>query len=339
MRFANPLLFNFMWLIPVISLLHFYAKKRRERTAATLGDSVLVERLSISLHRRRRGQKSFFLIAGMVFLVLAATRPQYGTKVRVVEREGVDVVVALDVSKSMLAEDVRPSRLVRARNEVSTLIEKLRGDRVGLVAFAGDAFVQCPLTLDYSAARMLLDGMDTRSVPEPGTGLAKAIAVATSLFPKKSDRGKALVLITDGEDHVGGEVDAAREAANQGVRIYCIGVGSRGGSPIPIRNSQGYLVEYKKNDSGESVMSRLNVETLQAVATISEGSYHASTPGQVELDVVLDGISRMDKTLFGSRQFSEAEERFQYFLLPGIVLIMLSVFLSDRRRKAKDDAR
>jgi len=333
LRFASPILFQLLWLIPALLFLHRYAGWRRRQAAVRIGDAALVEKLSSSVNRRRRGQRSLLLLVGLALAVVALARPQYGSKVRVVEREGVDVIVALDVSKSMLAEDVKPSRLVRAKGEVSTMIERLRGDRIGLVAFAGDAFVQCPLTLDYSAARMLLDGIDAATVPEPGTALGKAIEVSTSLFPMKSDRGKALVLITDGEDHLGGEIEAAREAANRGVRIYCIGVGSPGGSPIPIRDLRGNLVEYKRTEGGESVISRLNVEALQAIATISEGSYHASTPGQVELDVVLGGIDNMEKTLFDSREFSEAEERYQYFLLPGLLLITASAFLNDRRRE------
>ena len=335
MRFAEPLMFHLLWLVPAVVFLHVYAGWRRRQTAARIGDVALVAGLSRSVSRRRRGQRSFLLLGGLTFAVVAAARPQYGSRVRVVEREGVDVIVALDVSKSMLAEDVKPSRLVGARGEVSTLIERLRGDRIGLVAFAGDAFVQCPLTLDYSAARMLLDGMDPASVPEPGTAIGKAIEVSTSLLPVKSERGKALVLITDGEDHLGGEIDAAREAAGNGVKIYCIGVGSPGGSPIPIRDSRGNLVEYKRTEDGGSVISWLNVEALQAIATISEGSYQVSTPGQVELNVVLDAIEDMDKTLFDSREFSEAEERYQYLLLPGMLLITASAFLNDRKRDAK----
>jgi Ca-activated chloride channel family protein len=322
-----------LWLIPSILLLLVYAGWRRRLAIARLGDPVLVLRLSGSLNGKRRRQRFFLLLTGLTLAAIATARPQYGAKVKVIERKGVDVIVALDVSKSMLAEDVKPSRLVRAKNEISTLIEKLRGDRIGLVAFAGDAFVQCPLTLDHSAARMLLDATDTYTVPEPGTALGKAISVAASLFPKQSDRGKALVLITDGEDHLGGEIEAAREAASAGVRIYCIGVGSAGGSPIPIRDSRGNLVEYKKDETGGSVVSKLNTQTLQAIATISEGSYHASTPGQIELDVVLDDIDRLQKSLFGGREFTEAEERYQYFLLPGLLLMMVSAFLNERRRQ------
>jgi Ca-activated chloride channel family protein len=322
-----------LWLIPGVLPLLVYAGWRRRLAAARLGDPALVSRLSRSLNSRRRRQKSFLLLTGLTLAVIAAARPQYGAKVKVIERKGVDVIVALDVSRSMLAEDVKPSRLARAKSEISTLIEKLKGDRIGLVAFAGDAFVQCPLTLDYSAARMLLDATDTYTVPEPGTALGEAISVSSSLFPRQSNRGKALVLITDGEDHLGGEIEAAREAASTGVKIYCIGVGSARGSPIPIRDSGGNLVEYKKDDTGGSVISKLNVQTLQAIATISEGSYHASTAGQIELDVVLDDIDKLEKSLFGGREFTEAEERYQYFLLPALLLMMVSAFLSDRRRE------
>lgn len=306
---------------------------------ARLGDSAQMERLSRSLYRRRRGQRLFLLLLGVGFLTVAMARPQYGTKVHVVERKGIDIVVALDVSESMLAEDVKPNRLVMAKNEVASLIDKLRGDRIGLVAFAGDAFVQCPLTFDYSAAKMLLDAMDTRSVPEPGTAVGRAIDAALSAFPGQGGRDKALVLLTDGEDHTGHPVEAAKKASEQGVRIYCIGVGSRRAAPIPIRDSRGSLIEYKKDRSGEPVMTRLDEKTLQAIATITEGTYHFSTPGQIELDVVLRDIEKMEKTVFGSREYTESEERYQFFLLPGLAAIMLHAFLGERRKESRREQR
>lgn len=333
MRFASLHFFHLLYLIPVLYALYVYAGIRRRQSIERLGDAEQIAKLLRSLNSRRRGQKFFLLLLGVVFIIVAMARPQYGTKLRMVERKGVDIIVALDVSRSMLAEDVKPSRLIRAKSEISGLINKLRGDRIGLVAFAGDAFVQCPLTLDYSAAKMLLDAMDNGSVPDPGTAIGKAIDVAVSAFPQQGSRGKALVLLTDGEDHAGDPVDAARRAAKEGVKIYCISIGSRTGAPIPIRDSEGNLVEYKKDSKGESVITRLNERTLQAISTIAEGTYHATTPGHIELEVVLNDIEKMEKTSFGSREFSDHEERYQYFLLPGLAAMMLHAFLSERKRK------
>ena len=185
MRFASGQFLNLLWLLPVLFAVEFYAAARRRQSLLRLGDAVLMSRLSESLNRRRRRVKFLTLVIAVALLALAAARPQYGTRLRMVERKGIDLVIALDVSKSMLAEDVKPSRLTRARSEIASLIDRLKGDRVGLVAFAGDAFVQCPLTLDYSAVKMLLDAVDVYSVPEPGTNLAKAINVSVSTFPIK----------------------------------------------------------------------------------------------------------------------------------------------------------
>jgi len=186
---------------------------------------------------------------------------------------------------------------------------------------------------------MLLDAMDARSVPEPGTAVTRAIDAALSAFPKQKGRDKALILLTDGEDHVGRPVDAAKKASEQGVRIYCIGVGSRRAAPIPIRDSKGGLVEYKKDRSGESIMTRFDQTTLQAIATITEGTYHFSTPGQIELDVVLKDIEKMEKTMFDSREYTESEERYQFFLLPGLAAIMLHAFLGERKKEGKREQR
>jgi Ca-activated chloride channel family protein len=333
MRFANEQFLHLLWLLPVLFAIEFYAAARRRQSLSRLGDAALIGRLTESLNRRRRRLKFFFLAGAVVLLALAAARPQYGTRLRMVERKGIDLVIALDVSKSMLAEDVKPSRLVRARNEIASLIDRLKGDRIGLVAFAGDAFVQCPLTLDYSAVKMLLDAVDVYSVPEPGTNLAKAINVSVSTFPKGGGRERALLLLTDGEGHMGGEIEAARGAREEGVRIFCIGVGSKGGSPIPLRGPGGDLVEYKKDKEGGSVITRLNEPILQSIATVTEGAYHASTPGQVELGVVLDSIDKMEKTEFGAREWSEAEEKYQYFLLPGLLLLAAFASLGERKRE------
>jgi Ca-activated chloride channel family protein len=332
-RFGSPIYLNLLYLVPIMYCLHIYAGIRRRQAMGRLGDPGQIAKLSRSLNRKRRGQRLFLLLFGVAFIVMAMARPQYGTKLRMVERKGVDIVVALDVSQSMLAEDVKPNRLVRAKNEISSLIDKLSGDRIGIVAFAGDAFVQCPITLDYSAAKMLLDATDIQSVPEPGTAIGRAIQVATGAFPGEGSREKGLILVTDGEDLVSDPVESAKAAAKEGVKIYCIGVGSSSGAPIPMRDSNGNLIEYKKERGGESVMSRLDDRTLEAIAAITDGAYYPSTPGQVELDAVMKDIDRMEKTSFGSRDFSDYEERFQYFLLPGLLAIMLQAFLSERKRE------
>jgi Ca-activated chloride channel family protein len=237
----------------------------------------------------------------------------------------------------MLAEDIKPNRMQRAKHEVSALIDRLQGDRVALVAFAGEAFVQCPLTTDYAAAKMFLDVIDQPL--EPGTAIGRAIETAMSVFQQKERKYKAIVLITDGEDHRSDPLEAARKAAQEGIRIYAIGMGSPGGVPIPIRNARGDLREYKKDRQGETIMSRLDEATLQKVALETDGRYYRSTAGEMELEAVLEELSQMERKELKSRELELGEERYQIFVLAAVLMLAAEAVLGDRKRKhtSEDD--
>jgi Ca-activated chloride channel family protein len=244
-------------------------------------------------------------------------------------------MIVLDCSLSMETEDIKPNRLEKARNQIKNFMKNLRGDRVGLVAFAGDAFVQCPLTLDYGAASLFLDNVDTGIIPEPGTAIGEAIKTAAGAFNKKERKYKLLVLITDGEDHEGDPVAAAQDAAGEGIIIYTIGIGTRKGEPIPLKDDQGKLREFKKDGSGTVVVSRLDEVTLEKIALAGGGKYFRATTGELELDAIHEDIGAMEKKALSGRFFTQMEDRFQIPLLIGILLILGEAFVSNRVRTKK----
>jgi Ca-activated chloride channel family protein len=334
MTFAYAPLLHLLWLVPVALLFFIWTARRRRRALERLIGPRLSGRLAVSVSRRRRAWKAVLILAALLTAVLALARPQYGRKLRMIQRKGIDIVIALDTSDSMLAEDIKPNRLERAKQEISSLIDRLRGDRVALVAFAGESFVQCPLTSDYGAAKMFLDIID-QSI-QPGTAIAKAIQTGTAVFQDKERKYKAIILITDGEDHRSDPLAAAEEAAGQGVRIYTIGVGSPGGVPIPMRNDRGGLVEYKKDRQGETVLSRLDEVTLQRIARQTGGRYYRATTGEMELERILEELEGMEKKELASREYDLREDRYQYFLLATILLLAGEAALGDRRRKGTD---
>jgi Ca-activated chloride channel family protein len=334
MRFAAP---EYLWLLfglPVLAGLFVLSFRRRRRALEALGELRLVRRLTTSASTERRIIKAVLVGVAVLFLVLALARPQWGAKLETVTRRGVDVIIAVDTSTSMLAEDVKPSRMAQARAAVSAFIDLLRGDRIGLVAFAGTAYVACPLTLDYTAAAMFVDVLDTELIPVQGTAIAAAIRAATSAFRQGERRYKVLVLLTDGEDHEGDVMAAARDAGAAGITIFTIGVGGPNGEPIPLRNERGDIIGYKEDRNHRKVTSRLGESDLEAIALATGGKYFRSTPDGIELQRVYEEISRMDQRTMGGRMLSVYEERYQIPLLAALILLALEAALSDRRRSA-----
>jgi len=334
MRFGAP---EYLWWLlaaPVLAALFVLAFRRRRLALEVFGDPALVRRLSTSASLERRIIKAALVVLASVFLALALARPQWGAKLETVTRRGVDVLVAVDTSTSMLAEDVKPNRMAQARAAVGSFIDLLHGDRVGVVAFAGTAYVACPLTLDYTAARMFVDILDVDLIPIQGTAIAEAIRTSVGAFRAGERRYKVLVLITDGEDHEGSVEAAAREAASEGVVIYTVGVGSPSGEPIPLRNARGDVIGYKEDKGHRKVTSRLGEGALEAIALATGGKYFRSSPEGVELQRVYEEISRMDQRTLSGRTLNAYEERYQIPLGVAIVLLGLEAALGDRRRPA-----
>ena len=255
-----------------------------------------------------------------------------GTRVETVKQEGFEIMVALDVSNSMMAEDVQPNRLERAKHGIRTLMSKLQGDRIGLVVFAGAAFLQCPMTSDYSAVELFLSGVDNETVGVQGTEISQALQVALRGFGDKPRDQKVVVLLTDGEDHDDDPVSTARELAKQGIRVYAIGIGTPFGELIPVRDEQGNVVGHRKNSEGSVVMSRLDEVTLQQIAAETNGAYYPSTLGEQEIDAIYQELTRSDKTEFESRQITQYEERYQYVLVFALLFFFVEAIINDRKK-------
>lgn len=331
LRFANPEFFHLFWLVPVLMAFLFWATRHRKRLLQRLGDDHLIAQLTRSISPRKRVWKAVLFLLGYSVLVLALTNPQIGTKLQEVKREGLDVFIALDVSKSMLAEDVAPNRFDRAKQEISNFIDELRGDRVGLILFSSLAFVQCPLTLDYGAAKLFLDESNVGSIPQPGTSISEAIRTAMTSFVSQEQKYKVLIVITDGEDHEDDPVEVAQEAAESGVLIYTVGVGSPAGAPIPEHNQRGQMTGYKKDNRGQTITTKLDVLTLEKIADAANGKFVSMGAAGSGLAQVYEEMMGMEKKELSAREFTQFEDRFQIFLLIALIIFALEMFISERR--------
>jgi len=337
MRFYEPLYLLTLLLIPVLGLFFWWAITRRKQVLARFGDIPLIMRAANGISFKRQASKALLILTAVLFLSLALAQPQLGTHMELMKREGIDIMIAVDVSRSMEAMDVQPgpiSRLEKAKQQIRSLInpERLKGDRVGLVAFAGEAFIQCPLTLDYSAARLFLDAIDTEIIPVPGTAIGDAIRKATSGFNKQERKHKVLILLTDGEDHDTDPLSAAEAARKEGVKIYTVGIGNPDGEPIPIYNKRGERVGFKKDEDGNVIISKMDEATLQKIALETGGKYYRATPSELELDKIFDNIAGMEKKELEGRRVLQYEDRFQWPLALAIVFILIEVFIPERLR-------
>ncbi|MEM1125490.1 MAG: VWA domain-containing protein [Bacteroidota bacterium] len=334
MSWLHPDLLWTLALAPVAVGLLLYAAWQRRRAADRLGDRALVQHLSQSRSPRRRRWKGALQVAGVACLAVALAGPRFGTSLREATREGVDLVIALDVSLSMQAEDVAPSRLERAKNEIKKLLGDLRGDRVGLVVFAGDAFIQCPLTTDYGAVRLFLDVADPSLLPTPGTDFRAALRTALQAFDVAADEegevtSRALLILSDGENHVEGLEALLQEAREAGVVIYTAGVGETEGTPIPLYRN-GRLVGYKEDREGRTVTTRLAEAALQDLAT--DGAYFRIARTSSSLPQFINALERLERAELEADQFETYEERYQWPLALGLLLLLLERLVSDQRR-------
>ncbi len=332
MHFVRPEFLNWLWALPALGIFFIWALRQRRRRLETFVSAALAARLASESSRPRAAARALLLTGFFAFALVALARPQWGMRAETVSRQGVDVVAALDTSYSMDAEDVAPNRLAKAKSEIRGLIGRVRGDRIGLVTFAGSAVIQCPLTLDYGAAALFLDVANPGLIPDPGTSLAAAIQTATSAFIAKERKYKVLVIFTDGED-LEGQVEAAVEKARDaGVIIYTVGIGSLEGKPIPVLDPQGNIVEYRKDTDGQVVVSRLDERSLAVIASETGGKYFRATTSEGELDEICDEVSGMEKKQLESRLFQNYEDRFQYPLALALLCLAAEMWISERRR-------
>jgi len=332
--FERPAYLVLIAVAMALGLFGVWVALRRRRRAARLLSDRFVDRLAPGTSTARPLVQSFLETAGLALFAVALAQPECGSHAELVKRTGIDVVVALDASKSMLARDVEPSRIERARVELITLLDQLKGDRVGLVVFAGSAFIQSPLTTDYEAAKLFLRAVDPLDMPQGGTDIGGALELCRELLENGggASRDRVVVLLSDGEDF-GGEVDepvTALKAA--GVRVYAVGIGSETGEPIPLLDKSGAVAGYKKDDQGNTVLTRLDRAALARIAQATGGLLFYK-PRQVAMTEVVERIDRLQKAEMESRMTVRYEQRFQHFGVPGLALVVAGMLVRSSRRR------
>lgn len=322
---------QYLWLlllVPLFFVVQVMVNKSRRKRIRRFGDEELVNTLMPSYASAKVWVRLSFFSLAFCFLVLAMSRPQRGVRLKEQHMKGAEVVIALDVSNSMLAQDYSPNRLERAKLAISQVSEKLNGDRIGLIVFAGDSYVQIPLTSDYISARMFLNSISTGSVPVQGTAIGSAIDLGVRSFSDQSDHSRAIIIITDGENHEDDPVASAKSAAEQGVRVFTIGVGSKEGTFIPLPDG-GYMTD----EDGNNVVTRLDDVTLQEVAAAGNGIYVQSTNREFGLAPIIEEIQNMEDKVMTTVVYEEYEELYMYFLAVALLFLVIEMLIGDRRSK------
>lgn len=330
LRFAHPEYLYALLILPLLIAIYIWSRRARKRSLRKLGNPELMQQLMQSAGKYKRRIKFGLLLIALALLIMALANPQIGTKLETVKREGVDIMIALDVSNSMLAEDFKPNRLENAKRQISLMLDHLENDRIGIVVFAGASFLQLPLTTDYSAARLFLSAMDTDIVSVQGTAIGSAIRMSMQSFVQGETKYKVIVVISDGENFEDDALDAAKEAASAGIVIHTIGMGSPQGVPIPVYQ-KGVQTGFKKDAEGSVIITRLDEVLLQRIADATKGNYIRAGVRQDELNSIFKQIEGMEKKQIAAKMYTEFEDRFQYPLFAALLLMLMEFFLSERK--------
>ncbi len=334
-RFAHTEFFWALLLVFFLLFLYFYYNRWQKRSQRIMGDDKTVNRLIEHRSDFKPLLKFILLVLAYIFLVIGLVDPRIGSKLEKVKRQGIDIYIALDVSNSMLAEDIKPNRLERAKMAISNLIDKLEGDRIGIIVFAGNAYKQLPLTTDYGAAKLFLSAIDNRIVPSQGTAIGAAINLAAASFDNDK-HNKAIVIITDGENHEDDAVGAAKAAAEKGIKVFTIGMGLPEGAPIPVKDKYGNRSGFKKDKKGNTVITKLNETMLQEIAAAGNGSYARANNAGVGLTKIYNDINKIQKKEIETKQFTDYEDRFQIYIALAIFFLILEVIIVERKSKWAD---
>ena len=336
MHYANPRYIAILiFLTIIVALFYLWALRRRRKLLDRFAEKAMIESIAPTVSLRRKMTKMAIIIMALALMVFSLARPQWGFEWKETKFKGIDLLIAIDVSKSMLAMDVKPNRLERVKLAVKDLVRKLNGDRVGLIAFAGTAFLQCPLTIDYNGFLLTLDDISVNTIPRGGTSISSAIREAVNVFKGQEKKYKTLILITDGDDLEGDPMKAAKEAADDGIKIYCVGVGTNEGSLIPGTDERGSRA-WVADNGGNVVKSQLNEELLKNIAISTGGSYVRATQSDSGLVLLYDkSISKLEKKDIEGKMSKQYQERFQYFLGIAILLLLIEPFISEKKRLAR----
>jgi Ca-activated chloride channel family protein len=330
-RFANPDFLYLLLLLPVIILLFIINEIRKKKALKRLGDINLVGRLVPEMSKIRPVIKFILPLIAISSGIIMVSRPQFGSKIEDVKKQGVEVIIALDVSNSMLAEDIQPDRLTRAKQAISRLVDNLNNDKIGLIVFAGDAYIQIPVTTDYISAKMFLSTINPKMVPKQGTAIGAAISLGIRSFSPGEGKSKAMIIITDGENHEDDPVREAEEASKAGIVIHTIGIGSTEGVPVPVINNG--RKDYLKDVDGNTVITKLDEEILKKIALSSNGNYVRASNSNIGLDEIFSQIKKMKKQELESTMYTEYNDQFQIFAAIAIFMLIVDFIIMERKNR------
>jgi Ca-activated chloride channel family protein len=330
-RFANPVFLYLLLLLPAIILLYIFNAIRKKKALKRLGDIKLVTRLVPDMSGIRPVIKFILQLVAVTAGIIMLSRPQFGSKIEDVKKQGVEVIIALDVSNSMLAEDIQPDRLTRAKQAISRLVDNLNNDKIGLIVFAGDAYIQIPVTTDYLSAKMFLSAINPNMVPVQGTAIGAAISLGIRSFSPGEGKSKAMIIITDGENHEDDPVKAAEEASKAGIVVHTIGIGSTEGVPIPVMNNGKR--DYLKDADGNIVVTKLDEEILKKIALSTNGNYVRANNSNIGLDEIYSDIKKMKKQDLESTMYTEYNDQFQIFAAIALFLLIVDFIIMERKNR------
>ena len=331
LRYDNIEFLYLLALVPILIIGVILYYKLQKKSILKFGDIDLVNQLMQSHSIFRKRIKNILFVLAILFLIIGLSNPQVGTKMEEVKREGVDLMIAIDLSYSMMAQDIKPNRLDRAKQAISRLIDKLEGDRIGLVVFAGEAYVQLPITTDYSVAKLFLSTVNTSIIPTQGTKIGNAIDLCSKSFDKENTQSKAIIIITDGETHDEEAIESATKARKEGIYIHTLGMGLTKGGPIPIYNKYGSTSEFRKDREGNVIITKLNETMLKEIALAGEGTYVRANNSKSGLSSLFEEINKMEKKEIGTMVFTNFKDRFQIFIGISLVLLILNLFFLERK--------
>ena len=329
-RFASPEYLYILLVIPVMVGLYVFSSYIRKESLTRFGNLELIRQLMPGVSFRRGWIKFSIFLVAFASLVVGLARPQFGSKLTEVKRKGIEIIIALDVSNSMLSQDIQPNRLERAKQAISRLVDQLTNDRIGLIVFAGDAYVQLPITNDYTSAKMFLSSISPGIVPKQGTAIGTAINLAASSFSPQEETSKVIIVSSDGENHEDDPLDAAKRANERGIVVHAIGIGSPQGAPIPTgKGNQDFL----RDKDGNVVVTRLDEETLSKMAITGGGKYIRATNSQIGLLPLFEEINRLERVEFKEKVFSEYDDQFQYLFGLALVLLIIEFLILERKNR------
>ncbi len=329
-RFAHTDYAYLLILTVFFLLLYWYYNRWKSKAKKRFGDQAILYKLTPRISDSKPLIKFVILMTAFVLLIIGIMDPQVGSKLEKVKREGIDLMLVLDVSNSMLAEDIKPNRLDRSKMAISNLVDQLEGDRIGIIVFAGNAYKQLPLTTDYGAARLFLSAVDTKIVPTQGTAIGEAIEMASVSFGD-TKHNKAIIIITDGENHEDDAIGAATAASEQGIKVFTIGMGMPEGTPIPLYDNYGNPAGYKKDKDGQTIITKLNEDMLRQIAAAGDGAYARANNASTGLRKIFGDISQIEKKEIETKQFTAYEDRFQFYLGAALLLLILELLIADRK--------